>query len=117
MTFDHSQRAAEKSFLNFDVEELANPAFQLSDELVDALLDKLSSDEEFRSVFQRSPRIALAYLGHEAAANAKASDEGVWWCLQCDCLADAATIKASRDELRKQLLSSKTQYDPIKLQA
>ncbi len=91
--------------------------FQLSEELVDKLLDKLSSDNEFRAVFQKNPRIALAYLGHEAAANANHSDKGAWSCMHCKELASPETIKASRDELRKQLLSSKTQYDPIRLQA
>jgi len=89
---------------------------QLSEDLVDTLLNKLSSDNEFRAVFQKNPRVALAYLGHEPAAAAGASEKGAWTCMQCDKLASADVIKASRDELRKQLLSSKTQFDPIKLQ-
>lgn len=91
--------------------------FQISDELADKLLDKLSSDNEFRAAFQKSPRIALAYLGHDAAANAKGGDEGAWTCMQCKQLASPEAIKASRDELRKQLVSSKTTYKPIRLEA
>jgi putative modified peptide len=91
--------------------------FQLSEELVDKLLDKLSSDNEFRTAFQKSPRIALAYLGHDAAAKAGSGEEGAWMCMKCEKLASPEAIKASRDELRKQLLSSKAQYNPIKLQA
>ena len=91
--------------------------FQLSEELVDKLLDKLSSDNEFRAVFQKSPRIALAYLGHDAAAKVGGEDQGAWMCMKCDKLASAEIIKASRDELKKQLLSSKAQYSPIRLQA
>ena len=58
-------------------------AFQLSEELVDKLLDKLSSDNEFRAVFQKSPRIALAYLGHDAAAYASDTYKGAWACMSC----------------------------------
>lgn len=90
--------------------------FQLSDEIIDKLLDKLSSDDEFRQVFQRSPRIALAYLGHEAATNASPNDKGAWSCLQCSQLADADAIKKTRDELRKQLITTQGKYDPITLQ-
>lgn len=92
-------------------------AFQLSEQLVDKLLDKLSSDNEFRAVFQKNPRVALAYLGHEASTTANITEKGAWTCMQCKQLASPEAIKASRDELRKQLLSSKVQYDPIKLQA
>jgi len=91
--------------------------FQLSEELVDKLLDKLSGDNEFRNAFQKNPRIALAYLDHDAAAKAGSDDKGAWMCMSCDKLASPEAIKASRDELRKQLLSGKTQFDPIKLQA
>ncbi|MEO8003022.1 MAG: NHLP-related RiPP peptide [Arenimonas sp.] len=91
--------------------------FQLSEELVDKLLDKLSSDNEFRAAFQKNPRIALAYLGHDAAAKAGGEDQGAWMCMKCDKLASPEAIKASRDELKKQFLSSKAQYSPIRLQA
>lgn len=88
-----------------------------SEELVDKLLDKLSSDNEFRSVFQRSPRIALAYLGHEGASRANSGDRGTWSCLQCKQLASPEAIKAGRDVLRQQLLSEKAAYNPIRLEA
>ena len=92
-------------------------AFQLSEELVDKLLDKLSSDNEFRAVFQKSPRIALAYLGHDAAAYASDSDKGAWACMSCEKLASAAYIKKSRDALRKQLLGANVKFNPISLEA
>lgn len=92
-------------------------AFQLSEELVDKLLDKLSSDNEFRAVFQKSPRIALAYLGHDAAAYASDSDKGAWACMSCEKLASAAEIKKSRDALRKQLLGANVKFNPISLEA
>ena len=89
--------------------------FQLSEELVDQLLDKLSSDNEFRDVFQKSPRIALAYLGHDAAAYASDNDKGAWACMSCEKLASAADIKKSRNALRKQLLSAQATQHPIAL--
>lgn len=90
---------------------------EFSDELIDKLLDKLSSDNEFREVFQRSPRIALAYLGHEGATNASPGDEGVWSCLTCKQLASPEAIKDSRDNLRLQLLTNRATQNPIRLDA
>ena len=89
--------------------------FQLSEELVDKLLDKLSSDNEFRAVFQKSPRIALAYLGHDAASKASSGDEGDWAHLRCKTLASAEIIRASRDVIRNDLLSSQASLHPITL--
>lgn len=88
-----------------------------SEELVNKLLDKLIDDNEFREVFQRSPRIALAYLGHEGATNASPSDQGTLSCLTCKQLASPEVIKAGRDELRLQLLTNKATYKPIRLEA
>ena len=90
---------------------------EFSDELVDKMLDKLSSDNEFRDVFLKSPRIALAYLGHEGAMNASPSDQGAWSCLQCKQLASPEVIKASRDVLRQHLLSERAAYTPVRLEA
>lgn len=90
-------------------------SYDLSEELVDKLLDKLSNDNEFREVFQKSPRIAMAYLGHDAAAYASDTDKGAWACMHCEKLASAAVIKRSRDVLRKQLLSAQATQHPIAL--
>jgi putative modified peptide len=90
--------------------------YDLSEELVDKLLDKLTRDNEFRAVFQKSPRIALAYLGHDAAAYASDTDKGAWACMHCTELASPAVIKKSRDALRKQLLSSSARMNPVTLE-
>jgi putative modified peptide len=90
--------------------------YDLSEELVDKLLDKLTRDNEFRAVFQKSPRIALAYLGHDAAAYASDTDKGAWACMHCIELASPAVIKKSRDALRKQLLSASARMNPIMLE-
>ena len=113
MTFEHSEHVLDKATLI--LEETVNPAFQLSESLVHNLLDKLSSADDFRALFQRSPREALASLGHEAAANASDSDKGIWACLRCDTLASAETIGKSRDQLRIQLLIESAQFNPVAL--
>ena len=115
MMFESSEQISGKSFQSSDA--VSNPAFEISEEIVDKLLDKLSSDNEFRDVFLKSPRIALAYLGHEGATNASPSDQGAWSCLQCKQLASPGVIKASRDVLRQQLLSERAAYNPIRLEA
>ena len=91
--------------------------FEISEELADKLLDKLSSDNEFRQVFERNPRIALAYLGHEGASNAGPNDQGAWSSLQCKQLASAEAIKDSHDKLRLQLIGSMASLKPIRLEA
>ena len=115
MMFESSGQSSDKLFQSS--EAVSNPAFEISRELVDKLLDKLSSDDEFRNVFLRSPRIALAYLGHESASNASPGDQGVWTSAQCKQLASPEAIKASRDALRLQLLTSMARLKPIKLEA
>lgn len=114
MMFESSEQISGKSFQSS--EAVSNPAFEISDEIADKLLDKLSNDDDFRAVFLRSPRIALAYLGHEAAANVNVGDKGIWSCMQCKELASREAIQAGRNELRLQFLSSKAAYKPIRLQ-
>ncbi len=114
MMFDHSEHSVEKTFLIS--EEQGNPAFQLSEAIVHSLLDKLSDDEQFRALFRKNPREALASLGHEAAKNASDSDLGIWACLRCEELASADVIRKSREALRVQLLIERVQFNPIALQ-
>ena len=114
MMFESSEQISGKPFQSSDA--VSNPAFEISEEIADKLLDKLSSDHEFRAEFLRSPRIALAYLGHEAAAKANMGDKGVWSCMQCIELASPEAIKAGRDDLRRQFISSKATLNPIRLQ-
>lgn len=90
--------------------------FKLSETTVDTLLDKLSSDDDFRKQFQANPRKALAAVGHQPAAKAKDADSGLWSCLQTTQLASKESIKASRELLRKQLLSSQAAHHPINLE-
>jgi putative modified peptide len=91
--------------------------FKLSEAIVDSLLEKLGSDDEFRTLFQANPRQALASLGHQAAASAKDTDAGAWTCMATAPLASKSAIKASHVELRRQLLSAMAVYTPIHLQS
>lgn len=89
--------------------------FKLSEETVDALLKKLATDDDFRKLFQDQPRQALADVGHKPAAD-ESVKEGAWMCMSCDQLADKATIAATRETLRKQLLASQVGHQPIGLE-
>ena len=91
--------------------------FKISEDIVDSLLDKLSSDDAFREQFQNSPRAALASLGHQAAASAKDSDAGAWTCMTTTSLASKEAIKASHVALRLQLLTSASSLNPHYLQS
>lgn len=92
-------------------------AFQLSEKTVDALLDKLSNDDTFRSLFQKSPRQALAQVGHKASAESNDAASGIWACCKTNQLASKEAIAASLDTLRKQLLTSGGAQNPIALEA
>lgn len=113
MMFESSEQISGKSFQSS--EAASNPAFEISEEIVDKLLEKLSGDDEFRAVFLRSPRIALAYLGHEGATNAGPADQGLWSCAQCTELASAETIKSTHNQLKTQLLTSLARLSPVTL--
>jgi putative modified peptide len=91
--------------------------FKPSEKIVDALLDKLSSDDAFRSQFQADPRAALASLGHEDAAKAGPDDKGIWACCRVKELASKEAIRSARAALREQLLSDQATFNPISLSA
>lgn len=58
------------------------------------LLDKLSSDDDFRDRFVKDPAAAIGQLGYDLPSDQAA-------CLQVKSLADKDAIRASRDELQK----------------
>ena len=92
-------------------------SFKLSEETVNALLDKLSSDDDFRAKFQSDPRAALASLGHKPALSAGADAKGAWTCMSVKELASKDAIRKSRDALRTQLTSDNAAFNPISLSA
>ena len=91
--------------------------FSLSEQIADALLDKLADDDDFRTLFTARPREALAQLGHAEARKSKDDDAGIWTCMKVTRLASKQAFKASRDQLRQQLLTQTATYNPFNLQA
>jgi putative modified peptide len=91
-------------------------SFNLSPETADALLEKLATDDGFRALFQKDPRAALAQVGDKASADS-AIEEGAWSCMAVGELASKETIQATRDALRKQLVSAQAGQHPIALEA
>jgi putative modified peptide len=85
--------------------------YHFSEEFVDRLLDKLGSDDAFRDQFQADPKAAVESLGHRVAPG----DAADLMCLKCDALADKKEIQASREGLRRELLSKTAAQMPISL--
>lgn len=86
----------------------------ISDETADKLLDRLGSDDDFRALFQKDPRQALAAVGHAPAADSSV-EEGAWSCMSVSSLASKEQIRASRDTMRKHLVSARASAVPISL--
>jgi putative modified peptide len=91
-------------------------SFQLTDQVVDTLLDKLSCDDQFRTFFASNPRAALAAVGFTAAMD-QSVRAGIWDCLPVMKLAPKSAIAKSRASLRLQLTSQFPSLNPIGLEA
>ncbi len=74
---------------------------KLSSDVVDRLLDKLSSDDQFRSSFQNNPRAALDSIG--------ASDVDCGECMHPQNLASKEQLQQSRQIFRDSLLGEASQ--------
>jgi putative modified peptide len=72
------------------------PGTRMTPELIDKLLDKLSSDDQFRADFQKDPDAAMSQLG--AQTNNRCKD-GVPFRL-----ASKEQIQKTRDHLKEELL-------------
>jgi putative modified peptide len=79
-------------------------SYQLPMSVADALLDKLGSDDSFRSLFVQDTRGALASLGFAPAADT-AMHVGIWACLSVNELASKEAIRNGRSMLRQQLVT------------
>lgn len=88
---------------------------RLTDETAIALLDKLSTDDAFRETFATNPRAALASLGHGPALDAS-QEKGIWDCWLIGQLASKEIIRASRDQLLRQVTTAKAGAQPITLE-
>jgi putative modified peptide len=90
-------------------------AKNFSREFADKLLDKLSTDDDFRSKFQADPRAAVESLGYVTPE----ADRGIAGQDPCVCLSGMATslaskesIGKSREKLRAQLTSAPLHFQP-----
>jgi putative modified peptide len=90
--------------------------FQLPDAVVDTLLDKLASDDDFRLRFTNDTRDALASIGYMPAAD-KSIIVGTWFCLRVEQLASKEAIQAGRAALRERLTSAFIPLMPFALEA
>jgi putative modified peptide len=84
-------------------------ATPLTPELVDKLLDKLGSDEQFRADFQDDPEAAMLQLGAPA-------DFVYGGCMRPKPLASKEAISRARELLRDTLLG-KSGHAPLCLEA
>ena len=87
-------------------------AKNFSREVADALLDKLSSDDKFRELFERNPHAALHQLGHDTPKELVgiAGSDPVM-CLTSGGLASKEQIRAARSELQEQLTGVPFHYN------
>jgi len=73
----------------------------LDPKVADKLLDKLSTDNDFRRLFKKDPAAALVKVGHPK--DAAASTGG---CCQVRSIAPKAQIVKARNELKTMLTAS-----------
>lgn len=79
-------------------------AKSLPPHIADKLLDRLSSDDDFRAYFQKDGLAALAFLGYHEPAGTPNEDSALA-CMRCDSMPDKKEFTKSRDAYRKQLTS------------
>ncbi|HMB57783.1 MAG TPA: NHLP-related RiPP peptide [Arenimonas sp.] len=84
-----------------------------SPDVADKLLNKLSSDDDFRALFEKNPRAALKQVGHETPEtdrDVKGADH-VLCCYSVKTLASKEQIKAAHKELKAQLSQLPFHYE------
>ena len=80
----------------------------LDPKVADKLLDKLSTDNDFRRLFKKDPAAALVKVGHPKDAAALAGR-----CCQVKSIAPKAQITGARSELKTMLTSALGQNPPM----
>ena len=89
-------------------------SFNLPEPIIYTLLDKLAHDDDFRDIFSKQPRAALAQLGYGPAADMSQA-AGIWDCWKVRSLASKESIVAARSALRAQFSSSSFAQLPFML--
>lgn len=83
-----------------------------SPEVADKLLEKLSTDQAFRDLFEKNPRAALKKVGHEtpeADRDSKGHDPVLCCYGSNDGLASMEAIRAGHAKLKAALTSTLSQ--------
>jgi len=84
---------------------------KFSPEVADKLLDKLSTDDDFRDLFEKNPGAALRQIGHETAeqhAGVRGSDPAMCANLK-NGLASKEAIRVGRGSMKAMLTSTQSQ--------
>jgi putative modified peptide len=91
-------------------------SFKLPVPVINRLLDCLSNDDAFRDQFVADPRVALAAIGFEPAAD-RSIRNGIWECLPVAQLATKEVIRASYLQLQRQFTMQVDPQHPFALEA
>lgn len=94
----------------YSKESVASPK-PFSSGVIDRLLDLLSTDDEFRELFQFDPRAALRFVGQETPAEIleiRGSDPVM--CMAVVSLASKEEVKAARASLKVRLSKGPFHY-------
>lgn len=88
----------------------------LQPHVADKLLDLLSTDDMFRSIFKADPAAALAQVGHpdaeRYAGKASIGEGETFYCMTADQLAPKEEIMQAREQL-KSYLTAQTSHTVI----
>lgn len=76
--------------------------------IADKMLDRLSSDDDFRAYFQKDARGALSFLGYDEPAGTPSNDSALA-CMRCDSMPDKKAFTQARAAYRTQLTSQSVQ--------
>lgn len=105
MMFNEAVEAGDSNIA--EVAEKDSP-FCLSKQVATRMLDKLCHDDAFRALFAADPRMALASLGDERAADPSVAS-GSWSCLHGDALPSKTEMRELRDSFMDQMVASMSQ--------
>lgn len=81
----------------------------LSEQTIDALLDKLGSDDDFRAAFQANPRAATRTLGTNDPAVEALPESPI------RTLAGKGEFSRTRHAMKRNLLATREPFTPITL--
>lgn len=97
------------------------PHEPLQPKVADKLLEMLSSDDDFRDLFQRDATAALAQVGHPPAqklvASGRYSPNDSFACMATNQLASKDALSQARQQLVGTLTGSGSHTDPHRFDA